>query len=397
MEANNYLNFAPSVRISASNIHNDHTTNVAVCAASTYANEPGSGIGANILRAGTSSDQADIITGFEWATSYPQNAATLNNSESVYEWPGFQPLDRGFDYWSKVNNVFVTVAAGNDSQHVSSPAIAFNVLGVGSFNNNNTGDWSDDVMSGFSSWRNPDSPHGDREKPEVVAVGENLRGWGFGNLEINIDPGTSFAAPQVAGLAALLVNRNTQINVWPEAIRAIIMASAIHDLDGSPRITSGVDSRDGAGAIVADQALLSAEIRGDLANPCLRSCWWAFSTSLIPVNDSLPVTFFANSGQRVRVAISWWTAPDENYPTDILKTNFDLLISNPSGNVFTNSISTSQDNNFELVDFTAPTSGLYTIRVQKNQNSIDPNESNYVGIALVMPRYYIYQPIALKP
>jgi hypothetical protein len=395
---NNFLSFTPSVRISQVG-EISHTTNVAACAASSYANGPGSGRGANILSVGTSTLQSDSISGFIWATGSPQSAKIVNNSEAIYTWPAYEPSNRGFDYWARYYLTFVTVAAGNDGSHVASPATAYNVLAVGSFNNNNTSDWSDDVMSNFSSWQNPVSPNNDREKPEVVAVGENLMGWGWGNQESNFLPGTSFASPQVAGLGALLLNRNQELTVWPEAMRAIVMASAIHDLDGNPRIVPGTDSRDGAGGIVGDQAIYAAEQRGTLGSACLRSCWWGLGTTSIPLGGNQLVTFSANSGQRVRVAISWWAAadgPTNNYASEALNTNLDLKVKDPTGNYFTNSTSTSQDNNYELVDFTALASGIYTIEIHKNQNSIIPNESNYVGVALVIPHYSTNIPLVAK-
>lgn len=396
---NNFLNFSPTFLVSSLG-ETSHTTNVAACAASTYTNGPGSGQGASILSAGTSTQQSDSISGFSWATSSPQSSKIVNNSEAIYTWPTYESNNRGFDYWARFNNAFVTVAAGNDGSHVASPAIAYNVLGVGSFNNNNTSDWSDDAMSNFSSWGNPASPNNDREKPEVVAVGENLIGWGWGNQESIFLPGTSFAAPQVAGLGALLINHNQQLTSWPESMRAIVMASAIHDLDGDPRIVPGIDSRDGAGGIVADQAVYAAEERGSLGNPCFRSCWWGFGTITIPLGGNQTLTFSAKSGQRVRVAISWWVAadgPTNNYANEVLNTNLDLKIKNPAGNLFTNSTSTSQDNNYELVDFTAPTSGTYTIEIHKNLNTITPAEVNFVGVALVIPHYSSLLPFIANP
>jgi hypothetical protein len=396
---NNFLSFTPSFQISPLG-EISHTTNVAACAASSYANGPGSGRGANILSVGTSTLQADSIAGFIWATGSPQSAKIVNNSEAIYTWPNYEPSVRGFDYWARYYLTFVTISAGNNFNQVASPAIAYNVLAVGSFNNNNTSEWSDDVMSNFSSWQNPISPNNDREKPEVVAVGENLVGWGWQNLESNFLSGTSFAAPQVAGLGALLLNRNQQLTSWPEAMRAIVMASAIHDLDGDSRIVPGIDSRDGAGGIVADQAIYAAELRGTTGSACSRSCWWGFGTASILSGGNQTVTFSAISGQRVRVAISWWAAadgPTNNYAGEALNTNLDLKVKDPVGNYFTNSTSTSQDNNFELVDFTAPTSGIYTIEIYKNQNSLIPDEGNYVGVALVIPHYSSYIPLVANP
>ena len=53
---------------------------------------------------------------------------------------------------------------------------------------------------------------------------------GMGN-ELATRDGTSLAAPQVAGLVALLVDCKPILWVWPEALKPIIMASAMHSIE----------------------------------------------------------------------------------------------------------------------------------------------------------------------
>ena len=71
----------------------------------------------------------------------------------------------------------VVVAAGNfdsddnPNNHVLNPAIAYNVIAVGNFDDNDTTSWGDDSMASSSSFVNPISNHSDREKPEVAAPG----------------------------------------------------------------------------------------------------------------------------------------------------------------------------------------------------------------------------------
>jgi hypothetical protein len=70
-----------------------------------------------------------------------------------------------------------------------------------------------------------------------------------------------------------------------------------------------------------------------------------------------------HAGQRVRIAIVWWSnadGPSNNYANDALDLDLDLKVKGPSGNYFPGSVSSRFDNNYELVDFVAPYSGLYT-------------------------------------
>jgi hypothetical protein len=393
-QSNSYLNFEP-YRLLAPNGEVPHTTRVAAAAASFYSNAPGSGLGAKILSVGTSTEQYDSIFGLQWATSSPQNATIVNNSEAVCTGASPELVSRGFDYWAYQNFVFITVAAGNEgtgSQYVCSPANAYNVLGVGAFNNNNTADWVDDSMYSSSSWRNPASPHSDREKPEVVAVGEKLDIWGWNNsLELDRE-GTSLAAPQVAGLGALLVKTNSSLAIWPEASKAIIMASAIHNIEGSPGISRTVDAKDGAGAIVADQAAAIASQRGTSSSPCYVSCWWG--ENLVGIDTVLSRYFFAQAGQRIRVAIAWWAIADASpYTNDVLDTDLELVINGPTGGLMGTSL--SNDNNYELVDFVATTTGIHLLAVviEDRPPTAPPN---YVGIAVATTRYSIYLPAILR-
>lgn len=235
------------------------------------------------------------------------------------------------------------------------------IMWVGSFNNDNTSTWADDTMSTFSNWHNPVSSNFDREKPEVVSVGEKLKMWGWNDSEELNRQGTSLAAPQVAGLGALLVKKNPSLSIWPEASRAIIMASAIHNIEGPTGINPNIDAKDGAGAIVADQAVAVASLKALNTMTCAVSCWWGESVASIPRNgNGLKRHFFAQSGQRVRIAIAWWAIADAlPYSNDTLDTDLQLWVIAPSNSPVV--ASSSRDNNYELVDFVAPETGVYRI------------------------------------
>lgn len=379
-----------------------HATLVASAAASDHSTYRGMSPGATVVSAGMQGYQRqDALDALNWA--FDQGAEIVNFSGGwCTDTPQMDVVDRAFDHYGRSRFRMIVVAAGQrppcPNDNVASPAKGWNVLSVGAYDDRNDANWGNDTMPNWSAWVNPDSPSHDREKPEVVAPGVSITGVEM-NGNLRTEDGTSFAAPQVAGLAALLINRNWSLNTWPEAGRAIIMASATHNIDGPTGIPSGQDLRDGAGGINAALADTVAQTRNfSDVDPCAGSCWWGigiYNTSF-PVGTYLYRYFTANKGDFVRVAIAWWSNADcsaiNNCNFDRLDTDLHLGVLGPNGQWVPGAWSASWDNNYELVEFVAPQTGTYRIAVYK-QRADEP--SNYLGIALVR-LHRVYIPLVLK-
>ncbi|MGH8606600.1 MAG: S8 family peptidase [Gammaproteobacteria bacterium] len=273
---------------------------------------------------------------------------------------------------------FVDATAGNTGRTIvvavsnlcankmGSPEIAFNALAVGAFGDNNTIPFAGDVPPctgavNFSAFRDPLSPHGDREEPDLVAPGHlidttNTSG-GFSSVS-----GTSFAASHVTGAGGLLQGRAI-FDAQNVRARAILMASARHNIEGASRLSE----KDGTGGILlaaADRVLLNSQ-----------SFWFTKpgGAAGFPHNQ----TFTASAGQKVRVVVVWsHKTPLGNAMTEPT-TDLDLTVLRPRGRVVGSS--TSFDNNYEIVEFTARVTGAYTARIT-NFRASDGMES--IGLAV---------------
>ena len=160
-------------------------------------------------------------------------------------------------YDSKVwfDRITVTKSAGNRSpgalcplvtgdRYVSHPGLGYNVITVGAFNDMNTPDnLDDDRMYECSSYLNPTSTSGDRIKPEVVAPGVQIYSTTTSAPWIgNVRSGSSYAAPMVAAGAAMLMQRTGDLEDQPEAVKAILMATAWNNIHGNARLSSNTNS-----------------------------------------------------------------------------------------------------------------------------------------------------------
>jgi subtilisin family serine protease len=296
-----------------------------------------------------------------------------NNADAVNMSFGFE-TNGVFDAFARYvdRKVFVTgkliVPAVSNfcANRMGSPEIAFNALAVGGFGDRNTTGFGDDLAActgglTFNAFTDPLSPSNDREEPDVVAPGASITttnsAGGFSSPS-----GTSFAAPHVTALVTLLTQRDPQITFQAERSRAVVMASARHNIEGATRLSE----RDGAGAILmaAADAIMIDGLSSFFSTPG--------GTQGFPINR----TFTASAGQRVRVAISWAHKSPEGDGLTRPTTDLDLDVTGPAGTSVASS--RSFDNNYEIVDFTAPATGTYTAQIQNFRSSAG---AEFIGFA----------------
>ena len=342
----------------------DHVTACTGMVASQHITYQGIAQGPNMFSAnGTTYGDADMAAAMDWAVN-TQNVDVMNNSYSLGgRFSGsLNDHDRHLDYLVRHSICTIIKSAGNDgtdpTHNVSSPGKGYNVITVGAYDDNNSLTWDDDVIAAYSSFNDPSTGC---EKPEVVASGSSITSTLMGNSVANAGSGTSFSAPMVAGEAALLMDRNSTLMSWPEAVKAIIMATALHNIEGASRLSE----KDGAGAVDMRAAFRVAD-----------EDWWD-ARSVYEGDLPRQYSFYAFAGQTIRAAIAWDSNPNASYTTDPLEADIDLRLKNPSGIVV--ATSTSGANSFEVIEYTAAATGTYTLEAYVFNWS--GTNSTYLGAA----------------
>lgn len=375
----------------------NHATIVANVAAGFHPVFTGIAPEAIIISAGSDGTEGDSIESLRWAL-IDQNASVANFSAQLQQDELLHWADVAFDYWARYSNRLVVVASDNTGGNVATPGKGWNVLTVGGSDDKGSIAWGDDGMYPDSAYLNPSSPNSDKEKPEVVSYAVDIEVPDLVNHTVGT-VGTSVAAPQVAGLSALLVDRNSSLLYWPEAQRAIIMASALHNVDGPAWIVGNADLKDGAGQINAVYADQVAQVRGGPSAPCTGSCWWGdlITNASLPVGNTLSRTVYVGSPSLVRVVISWWSHVDSPSLSgiDTLDTDLDLRVTDPNGNWVPGAESISYDNNYEMVQFLALAPGTYSINIKKDWADESANSVGTAVFVYPMPRR-VFLPVLAK-
>jgi len=268
-------------------------------------------------------------------------------------------LDRYFDYIIRAFGVMLFKSAGNQglTNPTTSPGNGYNCIASGCFNERDTHDWNDDVMSSFSSAVNPTPGH---EKPEVAAPGDGITSTTTSSPWTgSTGSGTSYASPVTCGTGVLLAATRSELLAEPEAIKALIMAGAWHNIEGAAAL-SGQDGAGGVDAAASQDAAAKQQYH------------LATLTAASFVNNEYTVNLPLLAGDETRVCAVWFSEADSAYATDTLRMDLDLSVERPGGGVVATSASAL--NAFEIASFVPPVTGTYVARLtrQRFQGTSEP-------------------------
>ncbi|MDE0421765.1 MAG: S8 family serine peptidase [Gammaproteobacteria bacterium] len=326
------------------------------------------GVGVNATSLGFGRAMDWLARPTECGDGVPRKALVVNASVGSLwiAFDGRSTIERKVDatVWT-ARQLFVAAAGneGTNGRH-SAMAVAKNTLSVGAT------DYNGDI-AGFSS-RGP--TYDGRLLPHVVAPGVRVTSTdGAGRDTYVSQSGTSFAAPAVAGVAALVMDAIPGLREEPAALRAHLMAGAIRpagfleDTDGFRR-----HNTDGPGRLQNVYGLGKVSARTAVLTRDDDDGWTVGAVAFDADADSYAYhdVVVPPGSSRLDVVLSWDEPPAELIVTPVLH-DLDLWVDPHAscGSVAKcgRYASRSRTDNVEWLILRNPTPGVYRVKALPNR------------------------------
>jgi hypothetical protein len=263
----------------------------------------------NTLRGGAASDARNVFAnGGGAAFISDQRATVINRSAGPYSGGSPQTsVDMYFDALAvQYPFPFVSISAGNNGPGVRVANNLRNGIVVGGADDHGNPDRSALGMYSGSQGVNYGGASG-WELPHLVAPAVNIATAGASLGQVANATGTSFAAPQVAGIAAAL-QEQTGLTAFPEALIPAFLVGPEQDVAGiwPLNLHDGIDDVDGVGAVNArlTSNVLANRVTGGLPPAELGYDHGTINPSVVPANDYFPSSYkvYVPAGRTLRAA-----------------------------------------------------------------------------------------------
>lgn len=339
-------------------------------------------------------DSLSFYPGVEWLLSQGVNIINMSaqlldpqgndhlSPEGKYEtgckWVDHIAIEHDVHFVKSAGNRGLTPEGSDGDCLITCPGMAYNVITVGGFDDWNDENAVNDCMSSSTSYEESLGSHR-AEKPNMVAA-ESIEGFGAG---------TSFAAPQVAGVIAQLCSYESSLKTKQSIMGAILAAGSTIKVTGINHgskngrfntsdtftINPQISDKEGAGKLNAKDARTVVK----------NGKYWKKTINA----DSFPYTqnVYISSANNtlIRVAVFWLKrnslSSSDHTNTSMTEppfSNLDLKVYAPDGSL----IDTSETDwsSFEIVQFKPTQTGYYQIVISKTGTNSSTKE--YVGIAV---------------
>lgn len=330
----------------------------------------------------------------EWLLSegvHVINMSAGSNSDTSY---AYGSHEKWFDHIAFNHSVHFVKSAGNSNGYISRPGMAYNIITVGAINDNNTTNYADDsryyqIIGDTVYGSSYDEAEELTNKPDLVAPGTDIDSPAYLDGSNYYNSGTSLAAPHVTAVVAQLCQREPELKLLQDTVKAILTASVSHSpiryntMDGDAMQNQVNDNYDkfGAGVVNAKSAF-STVIHSRYAS----GSFAANSGNGIQVKYTFEVT---NVNRNVRVSLSWLKcsvfAEGEDHESGDLTTgtlaDLNLYIYDSEGKVVYQSKDVESNKkgvNTEIVEFKPTRTGTHRIYVRQTTQS---NKRVYYGVA----------------
>lgn len=278
----------------------------------------------------------------------------------------------------ETGQLFVFAAGNSGSGGTTDQSTTKNSLSIGAITDAG-------VITGFSS-HGPTSDG--RLAPHVAATGSALlsaRGNGTSTGYVSLR-GTSMAAPSVSGVAALLLDRQSEFRDNPAYTKARLLASAVKPASILGSSEFPLNNSNGPGAFNHEYGLGIVSAGVAITDGPRKAWWHGGDHGTVEAGTSFEYEIeIPEDTSRLDVVLTWTEPPAEPIATSTVVADLDLYI-DKDGDCGTAACgehaSTSRIDNVEWALLRNPEAGTYTIRIVTANDFADPVRTGIAWTAI---------------